>query len=294
MTNKERMSLSLIKELRHFPEFVKLSHSVFALPFAFAAMIFAAHGFPAYRTTFLIIAAVITARSTAMAFNRIVDIRYDSQNPRTANRHLPSGQISISTAWLIVMLGGLLFILISVCINKLTAWLLPVALAVVLGYSFTKRFTSWSHFFLGASLSLAPLGAWAAVRGNLYSIEPWMLAFAVICWVAGFDMIYAFQDMDFDRNHGLYSMAATLGPKRTRQWVQFLHGIMFFILIELGLLLNFKYPYFLGLGIVLMGLIWEHWLMQQPEEKALQFAFLEANAVVSFGYLISALLGVFL
>ena len=155
--------MRFLKELRHFPGFVKLSHSVFALPFAFASMIFAAQGVPSTRTIFFVIAAVVTARSTAMAFNRIVDIRYDSQNPRTANRHLPSGQISILTAWRIVMLGGLLFILISVGINKLTAWLSPVALAIVLGYSFTKRFTSWSHFFLGASLGLAPLGAWAAV-----------------------------------------------------------------------------------------------------------------------------------
>ena len=121
-----------------------------------------------------------------------------------------------------------------------------------------------------------------------------MLAAAVICWVAGFDMIYAFQDVDFDRKHGLHSMAAALGPKRTLQWVQFLHGMMFLILVEIGFILKLSNLYFLGLGIVLAGLVWEHWLMRHSEEDALQFAFLEANAVVSFGYLFSALLGVFL
>ncbi len=284
--------MNIFKELRHFPEFVKLSHSVFALPFALAALILAMKGFPDWRTLFLVVGAVISARFTAMAFNRIVDTRYDALNPRTANRHLPSEKISTPTAWSIVVVGASTFVFISITINQLAGILSPVALIIILGYSFTKRFTSLSHFFLGAALGLAPLGAWVSVRGTLNDLAPWLLALAVIFWVAGFDIIYALQDLEFDKTHGLYSMVVALGPKRSMGLVRLLHAMMFLILVAIGLLLNLKPIYFAGLVIVFVSLIWEQWLMCRVTKKNLQIAFLQANALASFGYLGAVIAGV--
>ncbi len=285
------MTKTLLKELRHFPEFVKLSHSVFALPFALSALLLAAQGLPDLRTLILVMGAVVTARFAAMAFNRIVDIKIDAANPRTAERHLPSGRMSISTAYGMVVVGAAMFISISVAINQLAGFLSPIALFIVLGYSFTKRFTRFSHFFLGVALGLAPLGAWLAVCGDLGDGAPWLLAIAVICWVAGFDMIYALQDLDFDKAHGLYSMVVTLGPKKMLCLVRLLHFFMFLLLTEVGFILNLTILYFIGLGIVLTGLLWEHWLMRTENPAEISKAFLQANAIVSFGYLAAVILG---
>ncbi len=286
-------AVKIFQELRHFPEFVKLSHSVFALPFGLAAMILAASGFPDWRTFLLIIGATVTARFAAMAFNRVVDAKYDAANPRTTERHLPSGRMSMFTAWLIVATGAILFMAISVWINHLAGILSPVALLVIFGYSFTKRFTRFSHFFLGAALGLAPLGAWVAVQNSLANFAPWLLALAVICWAAGFDMIYALQDEEFDRTHRLYSMVVNLGPQRTLVLVLVFHLIMFIILIVLGFILELHWSYFAGLLVVFASLCWEHWLMRQLKQGNLEKAFLQANALASFGYLGAMILGVF-
>ena len=288
------MPTNFLKELRYFPEFVKLSHSVFALPFALAALILAMKGVPDWRTLLLVIGAVISARFTAMAFNRIVDTHYDALNPRTADRHLPSGKMSIFTAWGIVVVGAFIFILISIMINKLAGMLSPVALVIILGYSFTKRFTSLSHFFLGAALGLAPLGAWVSARGTLNDLVPWLLALAVIFWVAGFDIIYALQDLEFDKVHNLHSMVVALGPKRSMILVRLLHAAMFLILVAIGFLLHLNPIYFGGLVIVLLSLIWEQWLMRRLDQKNIQTAFLQANALASFGYLGAVVLSTFI
>ncbi|MBI4026067.1 MAG: UbiA family prenyltransferase [Verrucomicrobia bacterium] len=286
--------MNLIQELRHAPEFVKLSHSVFALPFALASLFLAARGAPEARTLWLVVGAVVTARLAAMAFNRVVDARLDAANPRTAGRHLPAGKISRATAWAIVTAGALLFILISAAINTLAAMLSPLALAVVFGYSFTKRFTRYSHFVLGAALGLAPLGAWVAMRAELGDVAPWLLALAVTCWVAGFDMIYALQDVEFDRAHGLHSMPAAVGATRSLWLVRALHLIMLAILLVIGLILRLGWPYFAGLTLVLASLTWEQWLLRQPDSRKLQLAFLQANGLASFGYLAAVLLGLFI
>jgi 4-hydroxybenzoate polyprenyltransferase len=286
--------MSLSQELRHFPDFVKLSHSVFALPFALAALLLASNGHPKMRIIILVIAALVTARTAAMAFNRIVDRTIDAKNPRTAIRHIPSGTVSLITAWIIVIVSTVLFIVISFSINRLAGYLSPVALLIIFGYSFTKRFTNFSHFVLGAALGLAPIGAWVAVLMNLESYIPWLIGLAVVLWVAGFDIIYAIQDVEFDRGHGLHSMVVTLGQPRALRLVGFLHSGMFVMLIFVGLLSKLGWFYFCGLAIVLVSLIWEQWLIRRLNQGNLQLAFLQANAGASFGYLIAVVMGIYL
>jgi 4-hydroxybenzoate polyprenyltransferase len=199
--------------------------------------------------------------------------------------------MSMNTAWGIVVVSSTLFIFVSTCINSLAGALAPVALMVVFGYSFTKRFTRFSHFFLGLALGIAPVGAWVAVRATLGDATPWLLALAVMCWVAGFDMIYAMQDEAFDRAHGLHSMVVALGPWRTLQFIRLLHGTMFLILVGVGLLLLLDWPYFAGMTLVAVSLAWEQWLMSRRvgNQGNLQRAFLQANALASFGYLAAVL-----
>jgi 4-hydroxybenzoate polyprenyltransferase len=283
-----------LKEIREIPGFVKLSHSVFALPFALASVFLASRGTPSLRILFLVIAAVITARFSAMAFNRVVDRDIDALNPRTANRHLPHGSISLGTARMLLLLGAVLFVAISFLINPLAGWLSPIALVVILGYSYTKRFTSFSHFVLGAALGLAPWGAWVAIRSEVLHPVPLMLAGAVVCWVAGFDIIYALQDEAFDRKQGLHSMVVKLGAKRALLLVRALHFVMLWLLVEIGIWMKLPLAYYLGLIVVLISLAWEHWLMRQPNHSRIQLAFLQANAMASFGYLAAAIMGVYL
>lgn len=285
--------MNRLQELRHFPDFVKLSHSVFAMPFALASLLLAVNGLPGWRTLGLVIAAVVTARTTAMAFNRIADARFDAANPRTADRHLPAGKISSPMAWGIVMVSAGIFIVISWMINPLAGKLSPVALAVVTLYSFTKRFTRFSHFVLGAALGLAPVGAWVAQRAEVADLAPWLLGLAVMLWVAGFDMIYALQDAEFDRKHGLHSMVVSLGAKRTLRLVGVLHATMLALLVGVGLLLQLRWPYFAGLSLVVASLVWEQVLIRKLNAGNLQLAFLQANAAASFGYLAATALGVF-
>src|SRR5438094_5571352 len=187
--------------------FVKLSHTVFALPFALASMVVAARdqrGWPGWRTFGLILAAMVCARTCAMSFNRIVDRHFDKANPRTASRHLATGAISLASAWVLCWLSGFGLVVASYFINPICFYLSPVALFVVCFYSLTKRFTDFTHIFLGLALALAPIGAWLAVRGSIH-ITPVILALAVVCWLVGFDIIYALQYYEFDRTNNLHS-----------------------------------------------------------------------------------------
>src|SRR6266568_908900 len=204
--------------LRKWAEFVKFSHTLFALPFALAAMAVAARdqrGWPGWRTFGLILAAMVCARTCAMSFNRIVDRDFDAANPRTAARHLPAGQISLASAWALCGLSAAGLVGVSYFLNPLCFYLSPVALAVICFYSLTKRFTSYTHVFLG--LALAPLGGWLAVRGSAMTLLEVAsvigLAAAVMFWLIGFDIIYALQDYEFDRQQGLRSLVVAWGPK---------------------------------------------------------------------------------
>src|SRR5215471_12610556 len=199
--------------IHKWASFVRFSHTAFALPFAVAAMAVAARdnrGWPGWRTFGLILAAMVCARTCAMAFNRIADRKFDALNPRTANRHLPTGQVSLFGAVTLWLLSGAGLVLASRYLNPICFYLSPVALVVICFYSLTKRFTDYTHVFLGVALALAPVGAWLAVKGtNLSALEivqMLILAAAVILWLVGFDIIYALQDFEFDRTHGLHSL----------------------------------------------------------------------------------------
>ena len=204
--------------INKWASFVRFSHTVFALPFALAAMVVAARdnrGWPGWRTFGLILAAMVCARTCAMAFNRIVDRKFDALNPRTANRHLPTGRISLFSAWTLCLSSGAGLVAASFFLNPLCFYLSPVALVVICFYSLTKRFTDYTHVFLGISLALAPIGAWLAVKGwnisPLEIVQMTTLALAVVLWLVGFDIIYALQDYEFDKSHGLHSLVVAWG-----------------------------------------------------------------------------------
>jgi 4-hydroxybenzoate polyprenyltransferase len=278
-------------ELRHLPGLVRFSHSVFALPFALAALVLGCDGMPSLRTLGLVVAAVVLARTAGMAFNRVVDASLDARNPRTAGRHLPAGLVSRPTAWGIVVFSLAAFIGVCALINRLALVLSPLAMAAVLGYSLTKRFTRWSHFFLGVALGIAPIGAWVAACGTLFDAAPWLIAAAVVFWVAGFDIVYATQDTEFDRAAGLHSLAVALGPERALRLVPWLHGAMLVALVAAGPVLGMGWAYYASLLSVVASIVWEFRLVARREDREMQASFLRANALASFGYLGAAILG---
>jgi 4-hydroxybenzoate polyprenyltransferase len=295
-----------LSELRHLPGLVRLSHSVFALPFALAAFALGWYlpsksaggaaalqggGAPPWRLLGLVVAAVVLARTAAMAFNRVADADLDARNPRTAGRHLPAGLVSRSTAWGIVVVSLAAFAGVCALINGLAFALSPVAMAAVLGYSLTKRFTRWSHFALGLALGIAPVGAWVAARGVLFEAAPWLIALAVMFWVAGFDVVYATQDAEFDRSAGLHSLAVSLGTERALRLVPWLHGGMLAALVAVGPVLGLGWAYHAGLLVVVASILWEMRLIARREDREMQASFLRANALASFGYLGAAVLG---
>ena len=258
-------------------EFIKFSHTLFALPFAFASAVLAvmahnASGAPQFQSgfwwnrTLLILAAMVCARTAAMTFNHLLKIKLRA-----------------------VESSGL-FILVCLGINPLAFRLSPVALGTIYVYSFTKRFTHFSHFFLGFALALSPLGAWVAVTGDLGSWVPWILAAVVVFWVAGFDMIYAIQDIEFDRREELYSLAAKLGPAATLELARVMHAVMFLLLLVLGGAAGLRGVYYAGLALIAAILVWEHRLALRNTPEAIQVAFFRANALISFVLMFSILI----
>ena len=273
--------------IRKYLEFVRFSHTVFALPFALASMAVAARaerGWPGARTFLLILAAMVCARTAAMGFNRIVDRRLDALNPRTAQRHLPKGTMTVAGAWAIVCLSGGGLVVVSWFINPICFALSPVALAVVCFYSFTKRFTDFSHVFLGLALGIAPLGAWLAVRGR-FAWPPCVLAGAVVFWLVGFDIIYATQDVEFDRSQGLRSLPVKLGVGGSLRMARVAHGITAALLLAFGLISHLGVPYYFGLAIILICLIAQHGLARKQDPVSLNVAFFRMNAIISAVFL---------
>ena len=256
--------------------FVRFSHTIFALPFALGSMIVAAHGLPAWKTIALIVLAMVFARTAAMTFNRLADWEIDQRNPRTADRHrlLPR-----ATAIALLVVSAAAFVATTWFINRLCFWLSPVALAIVFFYSLTKRFTSYSHFFLGLALSVSPVGAWLAVRGE-FALAPLVLALAVLLWVAGFDIIYATQDHDFDRGAGLRSLVVRLGVPRSLAWAERLHWIMLGVLAAFGWAAHLGVVFLASLALVAGALIYEHRSAARLDVAAINRAFFSSNAFV--------------
>jgi 4-hydroxybenzoate polyprenyltransferase len=278
----------ILATVKKWGEFVKFSHTVFALPFALAAMAVAARenqGWPGWRTFGLILAAMVSARTCAMSFNRIADRKFDALNPRTSNRHLPAGQVSLMGAILLCVLSGAGLIAASYFLNPLCFHLSPVALIVICFYSVTKRITNYTHFFLGLALALAPVGAWLAVRGydvtRMEMVQMFLLAMTVMLWLVGFDIIYALQDYEFDRRHGLHSLVVAWGPRNALQAAFLSHLLMAGLLFAFGLLCRFRIAYIMGWMLIVGCLVLEHWLARRRSLNWINIAFFRLNALVS-------------
>ena len=263
-------------------EMIKVAHSVFALPFALASLLIASHGRPGLRLLVLVVAAMVLARAAAMAFNRLVDARFDAKNPRTSGRALPAGRLSRGFAAGFVVACAATFVAVSASINGLCLSLSPVALAVVLGYSYAKRFTSLCHLWLGVALAISPLAAWISVTGVVDASTwiPGLLAFAVLFWVAGFDLIYACQDVDFDRREGLHSLPARLGPVRALALARAFHVATVAGLAGAGALARRGWPWWSALALVAALLFWQHRVADPAQPRRLELAFFRLNAAV--------------
>jgi 4-hydroxybenzoate polyprenyltransferase len=260
-----------------FLRLIRFSHTIFALPFALGALLVAADGHPSLRTLVLVLVCMVLARTAAMLFNRLSDWSIDQRNPRTAARHL---LLSKPIARGLLVLCSLGFLLASAAINRMTAILGPVSLAIIFFYSLTKRFTNATHFFLGLALAVAPAGAWIAQTGRL-DLPPLVLGAGVICWVAGFDLIYATQDADFDRREGLHSLVVCLGIAGSLRFAQWLHFVMFVSLVAFGLTAKLGVIYYSAMPFIAGALVYEHRSAQKLDLAAINRAFFQSNAFVS-------------
>jgi len=270
------------QRLRVVLEMIKIEHTLFALPFAFTGALLAARGLPTLWQTCWILVAMVGARSAAMAFNRLVDREIDARNPRTRGRALPAGLVSIPFVAGFTVAAALLLVIAARALNPLAFALSPVALVIVCFYSYTKRFTAWSHAFLGVALALAPIGAWVAVRGTLTDAAPVaFLGAAVVCWLIGFDTIYALQDVDFDRGAGLHSLPVRFGPRRALQMARGFHALMIGCLIGTGITAGRGPIYFVGVAIVAALIFVEHVIIRPDDLRRLNIAFFNVNSAVS-------------
>jgi 4-hydroxybenzoate polyprenyltransferase len=274
------LPVPVLHNLRVTLEMIKWEHSIFALPFALCGAMLAASGLPTPHQLLWIIIAMLAARSAAMAFNRLADAALDAANPRTRARALPAGQLSPTFVTIFVIVSCAIFVFAAAQLNRLTLWLSPVALAVLLLYSYTKRFTRWSHLVLGFALGIAPSAAWIAVRGSL---DPRILILtaAVTFWVAGFDILYACQDFDFDRHADLHSIPRHLGIRHALSIARAFHLIMFLLLIALLPAFALGKLAAAGVAAVLFLLLYEHSMVQPNNLSRLNAAFFTMNGVIS-------------
>jgi 4-hydroxybenzoate polyprenyltransferase len=272
--------VGFLRNLKVTLEMIKWEHSIFALPFALCGAMLAAGGLPAWRQLAWIVVAMVSARSAAMAFNRLADASIDAANPRTATRALPVGQLTPSFVSVFILTSCGIFVLAASQLNRLTLMLSPVALAVILLYSYTKRFTRWSHLFLGFALGIAPAAAWIAIRGSL---DPriLLLTAAVTFWVGGFDVIYACQDHDYDRSHGLHSLPRYFGIRHALVIARLFHLVMIGLLVALILTFGLGKLAIAGVFVVAALLLYEHSLVRSGDLGKLNAAFFTMNGVIS-------------
>ncbi len=280
-------------KLRTTLEMIKFEHTLFALPFAFLGAILAAEGLPTAWQIVWITIAMIGARSAAMTFNRIVDIDFDAANPRTANRELPTGKLSLGFAWAFLFVSVAVFVFAAYSLNWLTFALSPIALLSVLGYSYAKRFTALSHLMLGWALAISPTAAWIAVRGAIDSEIPLLLSLLVLMWTAGFDVMYACQDYEYDRKARLRSIPARFGIKNSLWIARLFHVQAFIALILLYLAAGLAWPALLGVILVGGLLVYQHTLVSAKNLSRMNAAFFTTNATVSVILFISFSVAVF-
>jgi 4-hydroxybenzoate polyprenyltransferase len=279
----------MASRIRTVLEMIKFEHSVFALPFALTGALLAAratqHGWPTLRQILWIVVAMVAARSAAMTINRIADLRYDKENPRTRMRALATGALSVSFAWIFTLVAVVVFFLAAWQLNPLALKLAPLAIAILFFYSFTKRFTSWSHFFLGFALGISPAAAWIAITGSL-DWRMLILCAAVTLWVGGFDVLYACQDIDFDRQSGLYSIPKRFGIANALWIARVMHVGVVLLLAWLAASFGLPWPAWAGIVVVAALLAYEHSLVKANDLSKLNAAFFTVNGYISMLFLL--------
>ncbi len=274
--------------IRTVLEMIKFEHSVFALPFALVGALLAARaggGLPTWRQILWIVVAMVGARSAAMTMNRIADVEYDRRNPRTAKRALPAGELSSGFAWAFTALASAVLVIAAWQLNRLALELSPVALAILFFYSYTKRFTSWSHFVLGFCLGISPAAAWIAIRGSL-DARMLILCAAVTLWVCGFDVLYACQDVEFDRAAGLHSIPKKLGIAKALVFARVMHAVMVALLAWLAWSFHLAWPAWAGIAVVAALLAYEHSLVKPNDLSKMNAAFFTVNGYISLLFLL--------
>lgn len=289
MTSQERplqIEPQSTSAVERFLRLIRFSHTIFALPFALGALVVAANGMPSPRVLVLVLVCMVCARTAAMLFNRWVDWSLDQRNPRTASRHL---LLPKSAVFLLLAVSSIAFLIAAAAINRLTFALSPVALGIIFLYSLTKRFTSATHFFLGAALAISPIGAWIAQTGNI-DLAPFVLAAGIVCWVAGFDLIYATQDFDFDKREGLHSLVVRLGIERSLWLAQLLHLLLLVAVLAFGLIARLGAIYFCAMALVAAALFFEHRSARSLDVAGINRAFFQSNAFVSAVFLVTVCL----
>jgi 4-hydroxybenzoate polyprenyltransferase len=277
--------------VRVFLEMIKFSHTVFALPFAFTGAVLAARGLPTWHQAFWIVMAMVGARTAAMGLNRIIDAEIDAANPRTSGRAIPAGLLGKGTVALFVVLAVLLMFYAAHRLNPLCLYLAPVALFFLVLYSYCKRFTALAHLVLGTCLAAAPLGAWIAIQGRV-GLPALLLGIIVVFWVAGFDILYALQDLEFDRAHGLHSIPVRLGVTGSLWAARLFHLTMLGLLAALGFSMQLGVFYLLGLAAVTLLLGYEHWLLRRGDLGKLDAAFFNMNGYISITIFVFTLIDV--
>jgi len=288
--------ISSISSVKNYLSLVRFSHTIFAMPFALIGYSLAVseegHGF-SLKLLLLIILCMVFARNAAMGFNRLADRKYDALNPRTSNREIPSGVMKPGAVAVFVAANSLLFIVTTAFINRLTLYLSPVALLVILGYSLTKRFTSLCHLILGLGLSLAPIGAYIAVTGK-FSLLPVIYSFAVLTWVSGFDIIYALQDDDFDRTNRLYSIPSSVGKRKAILISTVLHTFTFLLVLFAGITGEGGWMFWTGAALFTLLLIYQHLIISHDNLRKINIAFGTTNGIASFVFAVFTILDLFL
>ncbi len=284
---------TLLSKIKLALEMIKFEHSIFALPFAFIGAFLAKGGLPSTTKLFWIFIAMLSARSAAMAFNRLVDKDIDAKNPRTQNRHLPKGILTPRWVYGFIIFWIIVFFVATYCLNRLVFYLSPLALIIVMGYSYTKRFTWFCHIFLGIADGLAPLGGWLAIRPVFESAPLWMLA-GVALWVAGFDVLYSCLDYEFDKKEGLHSIPVKFGIKWALRISTFFHILTIFCFYMVGKVVHLPLIYFYGLGAIAILLLGEHLLVKPNDLSKINMAFFTINGFVSILMFFLVILGLVL
>jgi 4-hydroxybenzoate polyprenyltransferase len=283
--------MPIFNRIKIFLEMIKFAHTIFALPFAFTAAVLAARGLPTLYQTFWIVVAMVGGRTTAMGLNRIIDAEIDAKNPRTKGRAIPAGLIDKGTVLVFVIIGILFLVYAAYMLNPLCLYLSPVILFFLALYSFCKRFTALAHIVLGICIAFAPLGAWVAIQGKIEG-PALLLAGSVVFWLAGFDTLYALQDLDFDRAHGLHSIPVRLGVAGSLWIARIFHVVMLALLVALYATMGLGVFFLIGAGITAALLFYEHWLLRTGDLTKLDMAFFNMNGYISINIFVFTLIDI--